>query len=86
MVRETRTKALDFIGSLSIKGTNKGIFITTSFFTDDAIGTDQMNPQNIIILIDGKKLADLAIQFDVGVQIKGSFQVKNIDLDFFGNL
>lgn len=44
----------DFIGSLSLKGTNKGVFITTSQFTDDAVSNANANPVNVIILIDGK--------------------------------
>jgi len=73
----------DFIGSLSLKGTNKGIFITTSEFTEDAIKTTRMNPQNRIILIDGSQLVEHAIEFNVGVQIKKVYQVKDLDGDFF---
>ncbi|OLY90763.1 restriction system protein [Cnuella takakiae] len=76
----------DFIGSLSLRGTNKGIFITTSEFTADAIKTVQMNPQNRIILIDGKQLAEYAITYNVGVQIKTVYQVKALDNDFFDDL
>ncbi|HEV7333147.1 MAG TPA: restriction endonuclease [Flavisolibacter sp.] len=59
-------KIRDFIGSLSLRVTNKGVFISTSRFTEDALRTAAMNPQNTIILINGKKLADFAIQFNVG--------------------
>ncbi|GAB4093057.1 restriction endonuclease [Flaviaesturariibacter terrae] len=76
----------DFIGSLSLRGTNKGVFITTSRFTDDALRTASMNPQNKIILIDGPKLADFAIQFNVGVQVKKRYELKDIDQDFFDEL
>lgn len=76
----------DFIGSLSLRGTNKGVFITTSDFTDDAVRTVQMNPQNIIILIDGKKLGEFAIRYNVGVQPKETYQLKTIDYDFFDEL
>ena len=76
----------DFIGSLSLKGTNKGVFITTSQFTDDAVRTANANPANIIILIDGKKLTDLAIQYNAGVQVKGYYQVKTVDMDWFEEL
>lgn len=76
----------DFIGSLSLRGTNKGVFITTSQFTDDALRTASMNPQNTIILIDGKKLTDFAIQFNVGVQVKKQYELKDVDQDFFDEL
>ncbi len=73
----------DFIGSLSLRGTNKGVFISTSEFTPDAITAAQMNPHNRIILIDGKRLTDLAITHNVGVQVKNNFEIKDIDSDFF---
>ncbi|RYY01008.1 MAG: restriction endonuclease [Gammaproteobacteria bacterium] len=76
----------DFIGSLSLRGTNKGVFITTSRFTDDALRAATMNPQNKIILIDGPKLADFAIQFNIGVQVKKRYELKDIDQDFFDEL
>jgi restriction system protein len=76
----------DFIGSLSLKGTNKGIFITTSEFTIDALKTATMNPQNRIILIDGLQLAEHAIEYNVGVQVKKIYEVKDIDIDFFEDI
>lgn len=76
----------DFIGALSIKGTNKGVFITTSEFTKDATDTIKMNPQNRIILIDGKLLAEYAIKYNVGVQVKAEYQIKALDNDFFEDL
>ncbi|RYY47080.1 MAG: hypothetical protein EOO06_13185 [Chitinophagaceae bacterium] len=76
----------DFIGSLSLKGTTKGVFITTSNFTPDAIATSKMNPHNTIILIDGIKLCEYAIQFNIGVQIKNNYVIKSLDFDFFEDL
>ena len=73
----------DFIGSLSLRGTNKGIFIATSDFTEDAMATAKMNPHNRIILINGQTLVDLAIHHNVGVQPKKTYEVKDIDNDFF---
>jgi len=76
----------DFIGSLSLKGTTKGIFITTSDFTEDARKTSQMNPHNRIILIDGRLLADYAIKNNVGVQVKTEYVIKSLDNDFFDDI
>ena len=73
----------DFIGSLSLKGTNKGIFITTSDFTTDALKTVQMNPQNRIILIGSQELASYAIENNIGVKVKKVVELKEIDYDFF---
>jgi restriction system protein len=36
-----------------------------------------------IILIDGTDLANLMIQYDVGVRLVRSIQVKRLDLDYF---
>lgn len=76
----------DFIGSLSIKGTNKGIFITTSDFTENSLETVRMNPQNRIILINGKQLAEYALKHNVGIQIKAEYHLKTLDNDFFEDL
>lgn len=76
----------DFIGALSLKGTNKGVFITTSDFTDDARKTVQINPQNRIILINGQQLAEYAVKHNVGVYVKAEYQVKALNNDFFEEL
>jgi restriction system protein len=76
----------DFIGSLSLRGTNKGIFITTSEFTQDAVQTAKMNPHNRIILINGVQLVENAIDNNVGVQVKKSYEIKDLDNDFFDDL
>lgn len=71
----------DFIGALSYKGAKKGVFITTSNFSKEA----QKVPENDtkVILIDGEKLAEYMIEFNVGVSIKNTFLIKEIDNDFF---
>lgn len=73
----------NFIGSLAVKGFNKGVFLTTSNYSNEAIKTANESKQHKIILIDGKKLAELAIEYNVGVQVEETIQLKRIDLDFF---
>jgi restriction system protein len=73
----------NFIGSLAVKGFNKGVFLTTSNFSSEAVKTANESKQHKIILIDGKKLTELAIEYNVGVQIEETIQLKRIDLDFF---
>lgn len=73
----------NFIGSLAVKGFNKGVFLTTSNFSNEAVKTANESKQHKIILIDGKKLAELAIEYNVGVQVEETIQLKRIDLDFF---
>lgn len=78
-VRETEIR--DFIGAMS-RDTNKGIFVTTSVFDDKAKEKAKDATQKII-LIDGEMLADLMYKFGVGVQMKDTFEIKQIDEDFF---
>lgn len=56
-------------------------------FSFQAIGSEQKNvsdsKNNTIILIDREKLSDLMHEYNVGVQIKNTYKVREIDLDFF---
>lgn len=71
----------NFIGAMS-GDTSKGVFITTSTFDDSAIKKAR-EAHHSIILIDGPKLVDLMHQYNVGVQVKTVYEVKEIDNDFF---
>jgi len=73
---------LQFSGALAQRGAARGVFITTSRFTDDARATAARLPQRIV-LIDGEELARLMIRHDVGVRIAETVHVKRIDEDFF---
>lgn len=69
-----------FVGALMGKGVSKGVFITTSSFTSGAI--DYAKHQSII-LIDGEKLADLMIEYNVGTFTSHTYEIKRIDSDYF---
>ena len=71
----------NFIGAMS-GDTNKGVFITTSTFDESAVKKAR-EAHHSIILIDGPKLVDLMHQYNVGVQIKTVYEVKELDYDFF---
>lgn len=71
----------NFIGAMS-GDTSKGVFITTSTFDDSAIKKAR-EAHHSIILIDGAKLVDLMLQYNVGVQVKTVYEVKELDNDFF---
>ncbi len=71
----------NFIGAMS-GDTSKGVFITTSTFDDSAIKKAR-EAHHSIILIDGAKLVDLMLQYNVGVQVKTFYEVKEVDNDFF---
>lgn len=71
----------NFIGAMS-GDTSKGVFITTSTFDDSAIKKAR-EAHHSIILIDGPKLVDLMHSYNVGVQVKTVYEVKELDNDFF---
>lgn len=75
------TDIRNFIGAMS-GDTTKGIFVTTSAFDAGAEKKVQL-AHHKIILIDGKKLVDLMYKYGVGVQIRTTHEVKELDEDFF---
>ena len=75
-----RPEIQKFAGALHEKGLTKGVFITTSTFTKEAVKS--ANKQSII-LIDGEKLAELMIEYNVGTYTTHSYEIKRIDSDYF---
>ena len=71
-----------FVGALQGKRAHKGIFITTSKFTQEAINFAQKIDSKVI-LIDGNSLADLMIDHNVGVTVVDSYEIKRIDIGYF---
>jgi restriction system protein len=71
----------NFIGAMS-GDTSKGVFITTSTFDDFAIKKAR-EAHHSIILIDGAKLVDLMHDYNVGIQVKTTYEIKELDNDFF---
>jgi restriction system protein len=78
-----RPEIQKFIGALAGQGAKKGVFITTSRYTPDAI---EYHPKNDtkIVLIDGEQLAELMIDFNLAVSVSTTFEIKKIDNDYFG--
>jgi restriction system protein len=71
-----------FVGALAGKKANKGIFITTSSFHDNA-SEYAAGLHNKVILIDGRRLAELMIEHGIGVAEEHAYSVKKIDSDYF---
>lgn len=71
-----------FVGALHGKRAKKGIFITTSSFSKDAIDYAS-NLDVAVILIDGNKLTNLMIEYELGVSVKNTIKIKRIDSDYF---
>lgn len=72
-----------FAGALDTQGTTRGVFVTTSAFTADAIACAAGIRTKQIVLIDGEQLADLLITHDVAVREKQRVLIKDVDEDFF---
>ena len=69
-----------FKGALADQVAKKGVFITTSNFSKEAVESAKKSG---IVLIDGSKLTSLMIEFGLGVQIERSFHIYKIDQDRF---
>lgn len=77
-----RPEIQKFVGALQGQRARKGVFITTSTYTPDAIDYASRIDTKVI-LIDGKALSNLMIDFDVGVSASATYVVKRIDSDYF---
>jgi restriction system protein len=75
-----------FSGALDQHRATKGIFITTSSFTPDAQQVPREVVNKTLLLIDGVRLAELMVQYGVGVQLERTVSVKKLDQDFFENV
>ena len=71
-----------FAGALSMKQASKGLFVTISSFTKGAISAAERVQQRIV-LIDGQKLSQLMIDYEVGCSIQKTLSIKKIDEDYF---
>ena len=72
-----------FVGALAGQGAKKGIFITTSNFTKEALDYTPKN-ETKIVLIDGELLAQLMIDYNLGCTTHQTYELKKIDSDYFG--
>ena len=73
-----------FYGALANYSTigkiDKGLFVTTAKFSPQA---KKYADEQHIVLIDGKRLAELMIEFEVGVSTQKIYKIKRINNDFF---
>lgn len=77
-----RPEIQKFVGALQGKRARKGVFLTTGTFTADARDyVSHIDPK--VALIDGRHLANLMIDFDLGVPTTVTYAVKRIDSDDF---
>jgi len=72
----------DFFGALSLKKAQKGIFFTTSAFSASALQTAK-DLGIRIVLIEGKRLTNLMIQYNIGCRDEETLHLKKVDEEFF---
>lgn len=78
----SRPEIQKFVGALDGQKARKGIFITTSNFSQQAL--DYASKVNVkIVLIDGETLVNYLIYNDIGVSLETSYEIKKIDTDYF---
>jgi restriction system protein len=77
-----RPEIQKFVGALQGQRAKKGVFITTSRFSAEAMAyAEKIEPK--IILIDGNDLVQLMIDYGVGVDTAVIYEIKKVDMDFF---
>lgn len=79
-----REEVQKFVGALATAQSNKGVFITTSSYTKNAIEyADSLNGTPTLILIDGNQMAEYIYQYNLGMQTEQTFEIKKLDSDFW---
>ena len=79
----SRPEIQKFLGALAGQGATKGIFITTAQFSKEAKAFADKQLHSKIILVDGQELAELMIEYNLGVSTQKTYEVKRIDTDYF---
>ena len=77
-----RPELQKFVGALAGQGAKKGIFITTSYFSKEALEYIPRN-ETKIVLVDGDQLSQYMIDFNLGVSTISTYEIKKIDSDYF---
>lgn len=77
-----RPEIQKFAGALQGQQARKGVFITTSAFTEEACSfADKINSR--IVLLDGEALGRLMYDYGIGVSPTRTYEVKRVDADYF---
>lgn len=72
-----------FIGSLAGQGVTKGVFITTSYFNENASEFVLRGSNTKVVLVDGERLIDLMMQHHIGVRVKQTIELLELDQNYF---
>lgn len=72
-----------FVGACSKLGVEKSVFITTAKFSKGAEEYPRSMKHGRLVLIDGRHLVKLMVEHGIGVSTVATFEIKEIDSDFF---
>lgn len=72
----------DFVGALEMKKAKKGVFITTTDFSQGAKEVANQIGKRVV-LVDGETLATYMVEHNVGVIEADTYRVKELDFDYF---
>lgn len=78
----TRPEIQAFVGALHGNQANQGVFLTTGKFSQSAAEYAKSVPTRVV-LIDGRRLASLMIRYGVGVQVRRTVRIVQVDEDYF---
>jgi restriction system protein len=73
----------EFIGSMNQKGAHKGVFFSSSCFTEQAINSAGKAQGMNITLVDGEDLCEYLVQNGMGVAKVSTYEIFEIDKNFF---
>jgi len=76
-----RREIQSFVGAM--QNIQKGVFITTSSFTREAIECAEHQQQKSLKLIDGKMLTKLMVKYEVGIVSQQSLKIYKVDNSYF---
>ena len=80
-----RDEIQKFVGALAGAKSSKGVFITTSSFSKSAVDyAETLSGASTLVLIDGEKLAEYIYEYNLGMQIEQTIELKKLDSDFWG--
>jgi restriction system protein len=79
-----REEIQKFVGALAVAQSNKGVFITTSYYSKGALEyVKNLNGRTNIVLINGEELAEYIYNYDLGMQVEQTITLKKLDIDFW---
>jgi restriction system protein len=82
-----REEIQKFVGALAVAQSNKGVFITTSYFSKGAIEyVENLFGNTTVVLIDGKVLAEHIYDYGLGMQVEQTIEIKKMGTDFWDSM